>query len=51
MPAPMRIGFYAKDKFLVLNGTLQGHRGEFLRSPDGSLNWLRFALRIHKKVG
>ncbi len=50
MPAPMRIGFYAKDKFLVLNGTLQGYRGEFLRTPDDSLNRLRFDLRIHKKV-
>jgi len=50
MPAPMRIGFLARDRFIVLNGVHKGDRGEFLRTPDGSLAWLRFGFRIHKRI-
>jgi hypothetical protein len=49
VPKPMRIGFIAEDRFVVLEGNGKGSRGEFLRAPDGSLVWLRFGFRIHRK--
>jgi hypothetical protein len=49
VPDPIRIGFYGEDKFIVLKGAMSGERGEFLRSVDGSLEWLRFGGRIHRK--
>jgi CubicO group peptidase (beta-lactamase class C family) len=47
VPDPIRVGFYREDKFIVLNGVMEGERGEFLRNTDGSLAWLRFGGRIH----
>ena len=50
MPKPMRIGFIAEDRFVVLSGKNKGKRGEFLYAPDGSPAWLRYGFRIHRKV-
>jgi len=50
VPAPTRIGFYDEDKIIALDKSLKDERGEFLRAADGSLTWLRFGGRIHKKV-
>jgi len=50
VPPPVRIGFYAEDKVIVLDDPIEGERGEFLRASDGSLAWFRFGSRIHKKV-
>lgn len=51
VPPPTRIGFYSEDKFIVLKGAYKGDRGEFLRASDGTLEWMRFAHRIHRKTG
>ncbi len=42
-PPPMRIGFFDKDRWIVLDGPAKGARGEFLRNPDGSIAWLRWS--------
>lgn len=50
VPPPVKIGFYAEDKIIVLEEPIKNERGEFLYDPDGNLSWLRFGSRIHKKV-
>jgi CubicO group peptidase (beta-lactamase class C family) len=48
---PQRLGFYAKDKLLRLDGPLQGTpAGEFVRSADGKVAWLRMS-RILRRIG
>lgn len=42
-PPPMRAGFIAPDRFIVLDGPAKGAKGEFLRHPDGSIAWLRWS--------
>jgi CubicO group peptidase (beta-lactamase class C family) len=49
VPDPARIGFYEEGKFIVLKGAMAGERGEFMRTTDGNLVWLRFSGRIHRK--
>ena len=51
-PAPsMRVGLYAEDRMLVLDGPSKDGRGAFLRRPDGSIGWLRFAGRVFVRQG
>ncbi len=47
-PPPSRLGFYAPDRIIALDLPLKGSRGEFLRSPDGSVAWLRFGGRLFR---
>ncbi len=47
---PMRIAFYEKDKIIVLDEPMKNALGEFLRKPDGSLQYLRLASRVLKKL-
>lgn len=47
---PQRLGFYAKDKLLRLDGPGKGTpAGEFVRGPDGKVAWLRMS-RILRRV-
>jgi hypothetical protein len=47
---PMRIAFYEKDKVIILDEPMKNALGEFLRGPDGSLQYLRLASRVLKKL-
>jgi CubicO group peptidase (beta-lactamase class C family) len=42
-PPPMRAGFTAADRWVVLDGPAKGAKGEFLRGPDGRIAWLRWS--------
>ncbi len=47
---PQRLGFYAKDKLLRLDGPGKGQpAGEFVRGADGKVAWLRMS-RILRRV-
>jgi hypothetical protein len=48
-PPPVRIGFYAHDCALALDGPYKDHRIEFLRNPGCNLAWLRVGGRIHRR--
>ena len=50
VPPPMRAALYAKDKLVVLDEPMKNALGEFLRKPDGSLQYLRLSSRVLKKV-
>jgi CubicO group peptidase (beta-lactamase class C family) len=49
-PAPMRAAFYEKDKLMILDEPMKNALGEFLRRPDGSLQYLRLSSRVLKKI-
>ena len=47
---PQRLGFYAKDKLLRLDGPGKGQpAGEFVRGADGNVAWLRMG-RILRRI-
>jgi CubicO group peptidase (beta-lactamase class C family) len=49
-PPPRRLGFHARDRLLNLDGPTAGEAGgEFIRSADGRVAWLRVS-RIHKRL-
>lgn len=43
--------FYAKDRAVATGGAQKGARIEFIRSPDGSIGWLRSTSRVHRRIG
>jgi CubicO group peptidase (beta-lactamase class C family) len=47
---PMRMAFYEKDKTVVLDEPMKNSLGEFLRAPDGSLQYFRLSSRVLKKI-
>jgi len=47
---PMRMAFYEKDKLIVLDEPMKNSLGEFLRGPDGKLQYLRLSSRVLKKI-
>ena len=47
---PVRMAFYEKDKLIVLDEPMKDALGEFLRGPDGSLQYMRLASRVLKKI-
>lgn len=49
-PPPMRVGVYARDRLLILDGPYKGFRAEFLRDAGGSVAWLRLGGRVHPPV-
>jgi hypothetical protein len=49
-PKPMRAAFYEKDKLIILDEPMKNALGEFLRRPDGSLQYLRLSSRVLKKI-
>jgi CubicO group peptidase (beta-lactamase class C family) len=49
-PPPMRTAFYEPDKLIVLDEPMKNALGEFLRRPDGSLQYLRLSSRVLRKI-
>jgi CubicO group peptidase (beta-lactamase class C family) len=49
-PPPVRLGFVGPDSVVGLDPPYEGARGEFLRAPDGSIEWLRWGGRIHRRT-
>ncbi|MEA2385250.1 MAG: hypothetical protein QOH72_5221 [Solirubrobacteraceae bacterium] len=45
-PPPAPVAFFARDRLFLTGGPMAGTEGDFLRGPDGSLRWLRYAGRI-----
>jgi hypothetical protein len=46
----IRFGFYAEDRLVGLDPPFQETRAEVIRGPDGSVAWLRFGGRIHRRT-
>lgn len=46
-PAPLTP--IAPDRFLVLEGPMKHQLASILRQPDGTIGWLRYGGRIHRK--
>jgi hypothetical protein len=44
------MAFYEKDKIIVLDEPMKNSLGEFLRAPDGSLQYFRLSSRVLKKI-
>jgi len=49
-PPPFRAGLVAKDRIAMVEPAIKDFQGEFLRNPDGSIAWLRWGSRIHRRV-
>jgi CubicO group peptidase (beta-lactamase class C family) len=47
---PMQARFFDRDRFVVLDGILENHKGEFLRKDDGQIGWTRLGGRIQKRA-
>ena len=50
-PPPSGVEFTAAGQLRCLDGPLRDVRAQVLRDADGELAWLRFGLRIHRRVG
>lgn len=48
-PPPVRAALYAEDRLVLVEEPFKGDRGEFLRSADGSIAWLRLGGRVHAR--
>ena len=48
-PEPFRIGFIGSDVIAMIDPPMREIRGEFLRAADGSIAWLRWGARIHRR--
>jgi CubicO group peptidase (beta-lactamase class C family) len=48
-PPPAVVAFADRDRLFIAEGPMQGVEGEFLRSRDGEIAWLRFGGRIMKR--
>lgn len=47
---PARLAFTGADTTAVLSGPRRGERAEFLRGPDGTIEWMRWDGRIARKL-
>jgi CubicO group peptidase (beta-lactamase class C family) len=50
VPPPMHAAFYEKDKLVVLDDPMKNALGEFLRQPDGTIQYLRLSSRVLRKI-
>jgi hypothetical protein len=48
-PPPTRLSLHQDERVIGLDGQYKGARGEFLRDPNGTIEWLRFGGRIAKR--
>jgi hypothetical protein len=46
---PSAFAFYAKDRLIAIEGPVKTMRAEVIRRPDGSIGWIRYASRLHKR--
>ena len=49
-PAEMPVAFYGPDRAVVTDGADQGQSIEFIRTPDGSVAWIRVTGRIARRA-
>jgi hypothetical protein len=49
-PPPHTLAFYDDDRLIVLDGLSKGARGDILRTPGGTIKWLRMSGRLHVKT-
>ena len=47
---PMEAFFYSPERWIVDGGSLNGTRGQFLRTESGEIAWLRLGGRLYKRV-
>jgi len=50
-PPPMTLDLCEPDRLLVLDGPFKDATGDAIRNPDGSIGWLRFHGRVHRREG
>ena len=48
-PPPCEIGLIGADRIAMVDPPMKQTQGEFLRRPDGSIEWLRWGFRIHAR--
>ncbi len=48
-PPPASVALCAEDQLLVLDGPAKDTLGDAIRNRDGSIGWLRFSGRLHKR--
>jgi hypothetical protein len=46
-PPPVRMAVCGPDQIIGLDEPMRGTRGEFLRGPDGRVQWLRIGGRLY----
>jgi CubicO group peptidase (beta-lactamase class C family) len=49
-PRPFRVGLIGEDRIAMVEPVFKDIQGEFIRSPDGSIAWLRWGARIHARA-
>jgi CubicO group peptidase (beta-lactamase class C family) len=49
-PPPLRAGFTAPDRLIVLDGPAKGMRATFIRNSDGDIEWLRLLSRLARRT-
>lgn len=49
-PPPARAALYEADRLVVLEGIDKDTLGDFLRSAEGNIAWLRIGGRVHKRL-
>jgi hypothetical protein len=48
--SPFQIGLIGPDRIAVVDPLLKETQGEFLRRADGSIEWLRWGFRTHRRI-
>lgn len=49
-PPPASLALCEVDRLLVLDGPAKNETADVVRRPDGSIGWLRFGGRIHRRL-
>lgn len=49
-PPPTRLAFTGRDAIVALDPPLKGSPGQFLRSTEGPITWLRYEGRLYRPV-
>ena len=47
---PVRFALYDEDHIVGLEEPFKGALAQFLRNPDGSIEWLRIGMRVHRPL-
>jgi CubicO group peptidase (beta-lactamase class C family) len=48
-PPPLTLDLCEPDRLLALDGPFKDATGDVIRNPDGSIGWLRFGGRVHRR--
>jgi hypothetical protein len=48
-PPPMKYTLYEKDRLIVVEGEAKDEIHDIIRTPDGSVGWLRIGHRLNKR--